>query len=211
MVIMLRYFYSLPEKNSPVDISVDKSTRIFDFTSSCNIADLTRVSPRVILSGVGWYRSCSHGAANLFHTREETMPTSPCGEVILIIDDDECIRDSCHQALSRVGYRVEMAMNGETGLMKAREIKPDVALVDINMPGVSGLEVMDQLSEISPGIIKIVVTGDTSIDLEEKVIKKRRAVSYLVKPFSPDQLNSVVQKALDSREERKRKEDFHVP
>jgi DNA-binding NtrC family response regulator len=139
------------------------------------------------------------------------MPTSPRGEVILIIDDDECIRDSCHQALSRVGYRVEMAINGEIGLMKARAMKPDVALVDINMPGVSGLEVMDQLSEISPGIIKIVITGNTSIDLETEAIGKGRAVSYLVKPFSPDQLNSVVQKGLDSREERKRKEDFHVP
>lgn len=130
------------------------------------------------------------------------MPTSPCGEVILIIDDEECITDSCHQALTRAGYQVETARNGEIGLMKARQIKPDMALIDIDMPGTSGLDVMDQLNQINPGIIKIVITGNTSIDLETEAIGKGRAVSYLVKPFSPDELKAFVRKGLDSREKK---------
>jgi len=127
------------------------------------------------------------------------MSFSGKDEVILVIDDAECIRDSCCQVLTKAGYRVETAINGEVGLAKAREIRLDVVLVDLDMPGASGLEVMDRLNEISPGIIKIVVTGNTSIDLEEEVIRKGRALSYLAKPFSPDQLKQVVRGALDSK------------
>ena len=125
------------------------------------------------------------------------------GELILIIDDAECIRDSCCQVLKKAGYRVETAKNGETGLSKAREIGPDIALVDLDMPGVSGLEVMDRLSEISPETIRVVITGNTSVDLEEEVIQKRRARSYLTKPFSPRDLHMIVRKALDSRDQTK--------
>ena len=137
------------------------------------------------------------------------MSFSNKGEVILIIDDEECIRDSCCQVLTKAGYRVEMAMNGEVGLAKAREIGPDVALVDLDMPGVSGLEVMGRLNEASPRTVRIVVTGNTSIDLEKEIIDKGRALAYLTKPFSPEQLNVVVRKALDSRNQRQGKEGFH--
>jgi CheY-like chemotaxis protein len=94
-------------------------------------------------------------------------------------------------------------MNGEVGLAKARAIGPDIALVDLDMPGVSGLEVMDRLSEISPETIRVVITGNTSLDLEEEVIQKRRARSYLAKPFSPGDLHLVVRKALDSMDQTK--------
>jgi DNA-binding NtrC family response regulator len=128
------------------------------------------------------------------------MSFSGKGEVILIIDDEECIRDSCCQVLTKAGrYRVETAINGEVGLAKAREMVPDVVLVDLDLPGTPGFEVMDRLNEISPGIIKIVVTGNTSIDLEKEVVQKGRAMSYLAKPFSPDQLKQVVRRALDSK------------
>lgn len=137
------------------------------------------------------------------------MSFSGKGEVILVIDDEECIRDSCCQVLTKAGYRVETAINGEVGLAKVKEIGPDVTLVDLDMPGASGLEVMDQLNKISPGIIKIVVTGNTAIDLEEEVVRKGRALTYLTKPFSPDQLKLVVRKALDGRKQLKQKEAFH--
>lgn len=137
------------------------------------------------------------------------MSLSGKGEVILIIDDEECMRDSCCQVLTKAGYQVETAIDGEVGLAEAREIQPDMALVDLDMPGASGLEVMDRLSEISPGTIRIVVTGNTCIDLEKEIVRKRRALTYLTKPFSPDQLNLVVRKAFDSRDQIKQKEDSH--
>ena len=127
------------------------------------------------------------------------MSFSGKGEVILVIDDEECIRDSCYQVLTKAGYLVETAINGEVGLAKVKAIRPAVALVDLDMPGASGFEVIDRLNEISPEIIKIVVTGNTTIDLEKEVIRKGRALSYLTKPFSPDQLKQAVQKALESK------------
>ncbi len=139
------------------------------------------------------------------------MSLSGKGEVIVIIDDAECIRDSCCQVLIKAGYLVETAINGEVGLAKVKEIRPDIALVDLDMPGASGLEVMDRLNEISPGTVKIVVTGNTTIDLEQEVIRKGRALSYLTKPFSPDQLKQAVRKALDSREQFKQEEDSNGP
>jgi len=130
-------------------------------------------------------------------------------DVILIIDDAECIRDSCCQVLTKAGYRVETAINGEIGLAKAGELKPVVALIDLDMPGAPGLEVMDRLNEISPGTIRIVVTGNTALDLENEIIRKRRAVQYLTKPFSPEQLNLVVQEALSIRNPTRLKEERH--
>jgi DNA-binding response OmpR family regulator len=131
------------------------------------------------------------------------MSSSGKGELILIIDDAECIRDSCCQVLKKAGYRVETAKNGEVGLTKAREIGPDIALVDLDMPGVSGLEVMDRLNEISPKTVRVVITGNTSLNLEEEVILKGRARSYLTKPFSPGQLHVIVRKALDGTDQTK--------
>ena len=139
------------------------------------------------------------------------MSFSGKGEVIVIIDDAECIRDSCCQVLTKAGYLVETAINGEVGLAKVKEIGPDIALVDLDMPGASGLEVMDRLNEISPGLVKIVLTGNTTIDLEQEVIRKGRALSYLTKPFSPDQLKQAVRKALDSREQFKQEGDSNGP
>lgn len=137
------------------------------------------------------------------------MSFSGKGEVILVIDDEECIRDSCCQVLTKAGYRVQTAINGEVGLVKAGEIGPDLALIDLDMPGASGLQVMDRLSEISPGTIRIVVTGNTSIDLEKEIMRKRRAQSCLIKPFSPEQLKQVVRSALENRSQFKEKEDSH--
>ncbi len=142
-------------------------------------------------------------------SQERAMPFSSKGEVILIIDDAECIRDSCCQVLTKAGYRVETAINGEAGLAKAREIRPDIALVDLDMPGAPGLEVMDQLKEISPRTVRIVVTGNTSLNLDKEIIRKRRALKYITKPFSPEQLNLVVREALDSRNQFRQKEGRH--
>jgi DNA-binding NtrC family response regulator len=142
--------------------------------------------------------------------QEQVMSSFSRDEVILVIDDAECIRDSCCQVLTKAGYRVETAVNGEAGLAKARELKPDIALVDLDMPGVPGLEVMDRLSEITPETLSIVVTGNTSLNLEKEVIGKRRALGYLTKPFSPEQLNLVVQKALETRNQpEQKKEECH--
>jgi len=128
------------------------------------------------------------------------MSALPRDGKILVIDDDESIRDSCHQTLRKAGFLVETAINGEVGLAKAREIEPDIALVDLHMPGISGLEVMDQLDRVSPRTIRIVVTGVAHIDTVTEIIGRHRALGCLFKPFTPEELKLVVRRALDGRD-----------
>ncbi|MBM3712221.1 MAG: response regulator, partial [Actinobacteria bacterium] len=91
---------------------------------------------------------------------------------ILIIDDEEAIRDSCSQVLIKENYNVETAGNGETGLNKLREIKADLALVDLKMPGLGGIEVLKKIRDIDPNIITIVITGFATIDSAVESMKE---------------------------------------
>ena len=117
---------------------------------------------------------------------------------ILIIDDNEDIRDSCYQALTKDGFRVETAEDGERGLQKIMEIKPDLVLVDIKMPKMSGMEVLEKIREIDPTIISVVITGYATIESAVEAMK-RDAYDYLPKPFTPDQLRIVTRRGLERR------------
>jgi CheY-like chemotaxis protein len=125
------------------------------------------------------------------------MPGSEGGKVILIVDDDEVTRDSCFQVLSKEGYTVVTACNGETGLAEAKRYRPDLLLIDLNMPGISGFEVIDLLNSVNSKMQKVVITGNTTIDLDKEIIDSGRASGYLRKPFIPEELKSMVQKALN--------------
>ena len=124
------------------------------------------------------------------------MPGSEGKKVILIIDDDEVMRDSCFQVLSKQGYTVVTACDGKAGLVEARRCRPDLLLIDLNMPGISGFEVIDLLNSMDTKIQKLVITGNTAIDLDKEVIRSGRASGYLRKPFIPEELKSMVQKTL---------------
>ncbi len=117
---------------------------------------------------------------------------------ILVIDDDEAMRDSCRQVLAKDGYRAETAMDGAEGLEKAQELKPDVVLVDLKMPGMSGMDVILKLREIDKNIIPIVITGYASIESAVEAMK-RGAYDFIPKPFPPDRLRIVIDKAIEKR------------
>lgn len=125
------------------------------------------------------------------------MPGSEGQKVILIVDDDEVTRDSCFQVLSKEGYTVVTACNGDTGLAEARRCRPDLLLIDLNMPGISGFEVIDLLNSVGMKMQKVVITGNTAIDLDKEVIQSGRASGYLRKPFIPEELKSMVHKTLN--------------
>ncbi len=117
---------------------------------------------------------------------------------ILIIDDEEAIRDSCSQVLIKEAYQVETASDGETGLYKLREEKPDLALVDLKMPGLSGMEVLKKIRDIDPNIITVVITGFATIDSAVESMKEG-AYDFLPKPFTPDELRLIVKRGLEKR------------
>ncbi|MCD6569675.1 MAG: hybrid sensor histidine kinase/response regulator [Deltaproteobacteria bacterium] len=119
-------------------------------------------------------------------------------ESILIIDDEETIRDGCRQVLQKSGYNVLTAADGTEGIKIAREAKPFLAFIDLKMPGISGTEIMDILSKDIPDIVLIVITGYASIVSAVESMKKG-AYDYLPKPFTPDQLRAVAQRGLEHR------------
>ncbi|MBW2636181.1 MAG: hybrid sensor histidine kinase/response regulator [Deltaproteobacteria bacterium] len=118
--------------------------------------------------------------------------------LILIIDDEESIRDGCTQALEKSGYTVLTSSDGQEGIRIAREKHPDIAFVDLKMPGVSGMDIIDILSREIPDIVLIVITGYASIISAVESMKKG-AYDYLPKPFTPDQLRAVTSRGLDHR------------
>jgi signal transduction histidine kinase len=117
---------------------------------------------------------------------------------ILVIDDEEAIRDSCSQVLSKDGYVTETAENGQIGLRKIREVKPDLVLIDLKMPGMSGMELLEEIGLIDPDIISIVITGYATIESAVEAMKLN-AYDFLPKPFTPDQLRIVIERGLERR------------
>jgi len=117
---------------------------------------------------------------------------------ILVVDDEESMRDSCCQALRKDGHRVETAVDGDMGLRRVRELKPDLVLVDLKMPGISGLELLEKIRQIDPEIVSVVITGYATIESAVQAMK-RDAYDFLPKPFSPDQLRIIVNRGLQKR------------
>lgn len=117
---------------------------------------------------------------------------------ILIIDDEESILDGCRQALEKSGYSVITTSVGQEGIRLARENKPEVAFVDLKMPGCSGMDIIDLLSKDLPDIVLIVITGYASIVSAVEAMKKG-AYDYLPKPFTPDQIRAVTKRGLEHR------------
>jgi two-component system sensor histidine kinase/response regulator len=118
--------------------------------------------------------------------------------IILIIDDEEAMRDSCSMILKKDGFRAETAETGLIGLEKVRELKPALALIDLKMPGLSGLEVLEKLKDIDPKTIPIVITGYATVESAVEAMKKG-AYDFLPKPFTPDELRIIIGRALERR------------
>ena len=119
-------------------------------------------------------------------------------EKILVIDDEESIRDGCRQILSREGYHTEEVGNAVRGLEMALKDVYDIILLDVQMPKMSGLDVLRKLkmeSDISAHII--IITGYGSIETAVEAMKCG-AFDFLTKPFSAAELRKAVKNALNA-------------
>ncbi|MDW8131417.1 MAG: hybrid sensor histidine kinase/response regulator [Bryobacterales bacterium] len=123
-------------------------------------------------------------------------PTArPC---IVVIDDDPAMRLSCRKILDKSGYRTETFEDGVQGLEGVERLKPDLVIVDLKMPGISGLEVISRVLEMDPAAVIVVITGYATIDTAVEAMKAG-AYDFLPKPFSPDELRIIVQRGLERR------------
>jgi len=117
---------------------------------------------------------------------------------ILVVDDEESMRDSCSQILKKDGFLADTAKDGSAGLEKIEKNKPDLVLIDLKMPGISGLEVLEKIKEIDPNIIPVVITGYSTVESAVEAMK-RGAYDFLPKPFSPEELRIIIRRGLERR------------
>jgi two-component system response regulator RegA len=103
------------------------------------------------------------------------------GAPLLLVDDDEVLRERLARALERRGYRVSTAANADEALALARELPPKFAVIDLRMPGRSGLEVLRELRLLCANCKALVLTGYGSIPTAVEATRLG-AVGYLQKP-----------------------------
>ncbi|MCM2340394.1 sigma-54 dependent transcriptional regulator [Rhodoferax sp.] len=118
---------------------------------------------------------------------------------ILIVDDEEIVIRSCRRILGDSVFVVDSTHDGQDALRKVDETEYDLMILDIMMPGIDGLEVLQNVKERHPDVDVIMMTGLSEIQTAVKAMKLG-AFDYLSKPFDPDELKLVVDRALERRQ-----------
>jgi DNA-binding response OmpR family regulator len=136
---------------------------------------------------------------------EEPIATEP--GTILIVDDEENIRAGLQTILSRDGHQVRDAANGEEAIRLLETFDFEVAVVDIRMPGLSGVELLHEIRNRWPAVSVILLTGHGTLETAITAVKEG-AYDYLLKPAQPEDIRKIVKKALV--EARRRREQDHL-
>src|SRR5438067_1141368 len=120
---------------------------------------------------------------------------------ILVIDDEAPIRDSLKMTLEYEGYDVIGAATGQEGLALAEREAPDLVLLDVKMPGMDGIEVLERLRNMNDSLPVVVVSGHGTISTAVEATKKG-AFDFIEKPFASERVLVSLRNALDSRQLR---------
>lgn len=117
---------------------------------------------------------------------------------VLVIDDEPETLDLFTAVLSDSGFEVYSALNGADGLMLVNVERPDVVLLDLQMPGVPGFDVFRRIRAVRPDLPVIIVSGQSDLKLARATLDGG-AVDYVPKPFDPEDLLRAVAAALNNR------------
>ncbi len=117
---------------------------------------------------------------------------------ILVIDDERGIREGCKRALTPQGFFVATAENGDEGLQQVRSGGFDLVLLDVMMPGTSGIDMIGMIHQVDAEIVVVIITGYATVELAVRAIKQG-AYDFLTKPFTTDDLLLVVNQGLERR------------
>ncbi|MGH6915758.1 MAG: sigma-54-dependent transcriptional regulator, partial [Geminicoccales bacterium] len=117
---------------------------------------------------------------------------------ILVIDDEEIMREILETLLAREGYDVRLASTGAEGLELARTLPFDAAIVDVMMPGMDGVQALDELKKIDDELPVLMITAFASVE-NAIAAMKRGAFDYITKPFKNDEVLVVLRNAVERR------------
>jgi len=123
------------------------------------------------------------------------MPIQPS---ILVVDDEEIMREVLTTLLEEEGYRVTSSATGEEGVEKVKEEAPDLVLLDLMLPSMGGLEVLQEIIRIDPDIVVIMISAYASIENAVDATKSG-ALDFITKPFKNEELLLVVKNGLKKR------------
>ena len=119
-------------------------------------------------------------------------------ERILVVDDDESICGTLRLILKKQGYEVDTAGTGREAIEKARERSLNVALLDVKLPDMEGIELLSPLKEMHPDIAALMVTGHASLDSAVQALNAG-ASAYVIKPLNMDEVLNTVQAVLEKQ------------
>jgi len=132
---------------------------------------------------------------------------------VFVIDDDDIMLLSCRRILEKAGYQVETFSSGLDGIRRIEEVRPELLLVDLKMPELDGLQVIERVRSVDPDVVIAVITGYATISTAVDAMKAG-AYDFLPKPFTPDELRLIVNRgherwrlAMESRRLRREKEE----
>ena len=108
---------------------------------------------------------------------------------VLVIDDDENIVRTFQRILKKKGYQTDTARTGQEAIRKANGKTYDLALIDICLPDMSGMDLLDKLADLDSKMVKIIITGFPIMAPEESA----KAAACLVKPVKPLELLSIIE------------------
>src|ERR1700704_4806375 len=118
---------------------------------------------------------------------------------LLVIDDEEIMREILETLLAREGYSVRLASTGAEGVELARSVPFDAAIVDVMMPGMDGMAVLQELKKIDDELPVLMITAFASVE-NAIAAMKRGAFDYITKPFKNDEVLVVVRNAVERRQ-----------
>ncbi|HEY2588312.1 MAG TPA: response regulator [Tepidisphaeraceae bacterium] len=124
------------------------------------------------------------------------QPPNQVPKTFLVVDDDEVFRTRLIKALQSRGIEATGAKSGDDALRIAPTLKPQAAILDLRMPGMSGLDLMSELAAQVPGIRMVVLTGYGSIATAVEAVR-RGAINYLTKPLDADQILAAFEREVD--------------
>ena len=114
---------------------------------------------------------------------------------ILVVDDEPIVRESIRDWLKDAGYQVATAETGEEALEMIKKQDFGIVILDVRLPGQTGITVLKQVKALKPEIKSIIITAYPSAELSNEA-KKLGAIDYLIKPIAPDDLERLIRETL---------------